>query len=206
MGRFVAFVLGPVAIASVALTAATPARAQAVRLGVVMDNPREVLEAAWSDDPHQVERAYCVTDWSYGVRHVSKTAPAQDDTIFRVFAVKPADVAAADPISVDFHCPTGMPELHVHTPTTCMGDDAATCVVGGLNAYSCQPSRGDLEKLLQRRDEFGVLQCDRHAFRFYYPTEYPPPPGATAVSSPPQVGNMTPAMKPAPVGTSSAGP
>jgi len=205
MGRLVQRGMTVLGIVGAGLALAGPAGAQAVRLGVVMDNPRVVLEQAWTDEPRQVERAYCVTDWSYGVRHVSKSPPVQDDTIFRVFAVKPADVSTADPVSVDFNCPAGMPELHVHTPTTCMGDDASTCVVGGLNAYSCQPSRGDLEKLVRRRDEFGVLQCDRHAFRFYYPTEYAPP-VATAANGPQQPGNLTPAMKPAPMGTSSAGP
>jgi hypothetical protein len=154
--------------------------AQVVRLGVVMDVPRTTLEAAWTDDPQQVERAYCVTDWSYGVRHLSHSDARQDDTVFRVMGIQSASVTRADPVSVDFDCPSGMPELHVHTPTTCMGTDAASCVAGGLNAYSCQPSRGDLEKLVRRKDSFAVLQCDRHAFRFYYPAEYAAPGATTA--------------------------
>jgi hypothetical protein len=182
-------------LASVA--AARHAHAQAVRLGVVMDLPRQMLESAWTEDAGQLERAYCVTDWSYGVYHVSRAEPVQDDTVFRVFAVREADASNAGPSAVDFECPDGMPELHVHTPTTCMGDDVNTCVVGGLNAYSCQPSRGDLEKLVRRRDEFGVLQCDRHAFRFYYPTEYGTPQilAAGSPKSRPRPGNLTPAMR-----------
>lgn len=175
---------------------ARPAAAQAVRLGVVMDLPRQALEAAWTDAPRQVERAYCVTDWSYGVYHVSRVPPVQDDTIFRVFAIRDADATNAGPSAVDFECPDGMPELHIHTPTTCMGDDVTTCVSGGLNAYSCQPSRGDLEKLVRRRDAFAVLQCDVHAFRFYYPSEYGPPAGlASGPGERPRVGNLTPAMR-----------
>jgi hypothetical protein len=190
-------------LAAVCVT--TTVKAQAVRLGVVMDGPRKELVAAWDDmNPKQVERAYCVVDWSYGVYHVSKTPPIQDDTVFRVFAIKNVDVTNATPISADFECPSGSPELHVHTPTTCMGDDKETCKLGGLNAYSCQPSRDDYEKLARRRDAFGVIQCDKRSFRFYYPAEYLPP-DAIASTAPPdpstqvakqRAGNLTPAMKP----------
>jgi hypothetical protein len=187
---------GVLAVLAATAGAAHPATGQAVRLGVVMDLPRQTLESAWTNAPQQVERAYCVTDWSYGVYHVSHVAPIQDDTVFRVFAIRDADASNAGPSAVDFECPDGMPELHVHTPTTCMGDDVATCVSGGLNAYSCQPSRGDLEKLVRRRDAFAVLQCDVHAFRFYYASEYQSP--AVMASGPgsrPRVGNLTPAMR-----------
>ncbi|HEU4641207.1 MAG TPA: hypothetical protein VFS44_02045 [Gemmatimonadaceae bacterium] len=156
-----------------------PARAQAVHYGVVMDLPRASLDSVWSDDPHQVERAYCITNYSTGVYHVSRTPPVQDDTIFRVFSLKAADVNGAGPNSVDFECPSGVPELHTHTPSTCAGDDVKTCVAGGLNAWSCQPSRKDLEKLARRGDPFAVVQCDRRAFRFYYPSEYVPASAAT---------------------------
>jgi len=148
------------------------AGAQGVKLGVVMDAPRAVLEQAWSEDPRQIERAYCVTHWSFGVYHVSRTIPRQDDTVFRVFKVEPASVVKAGPASAEFECPVGVPELHIHTPTTCAGDNLDTCVLGGLNAFSCQPSRGDLEKLTDRGDAFGVVQCDRRAFRFYFASEY----------------------------------
>jgi hypothetical protein len=165
--------------------------AQAVRLGVVMDGPRKALADAWSDAPKQVERAYCIKDWSYAVYHVSRTPPLQDDTIFRVFAIETADASNAGPMSIDFNCPPGMPELHVHTPTTCTGDNLSTCVTGGLNAYSCQPSRGDLEKLVHRGDEFAVVQCDKRAFRFYYPAEYVVPPALAAQEEPaPQTGHQ----------------
>jgi len=184
-----------VTVLAATLGVVRPANAQAVRLGVLMDLPRQMLEALWTDEPQQVERAYCVTDWSYGVYHVQRVAPIQDDTVFRVFGIRDADVANAGPSAVDFECPDGMPELHIHTPTTCVGDDVTTCVSGGLNAFSCQPSRGDLEKLVRRRDSFAVLQCDRHAFRFYYASEYGPPNVvATGPTAQPRVGNLTPAM------------
>lgn len=194
--RVYGLVAAVVAAVVATIGTARPASGQAVRLGVLMDLPRQTLESTWTDDPRQVERAYCVTDWSYGVYHVSRAAPIQDDTVFRVFAIREADASNAGPSAVDFDCPDGMPELHIHTPTTCTGDDVTTCVSGGLNAYSCQPSRGDLEKLVRRRDAFAVLQCDQHAFRFYYASEYGPPsvvasgPGAHA-----RTGNLTPAMR-----------
>jgi hypothetical protein len=161
---------------TLAAVGALPCRvaAQGVRLGVLMDGARAPLERAWSEDPRQVERAFCVTHWSFGVYHVTRTMPVQDDTVYRVFSVAPAAVVKAGPASADFACPAGVPELHVHTPTSCAGDDLDTCVAGGLNAYSCQPSRGDLEKLTDRGDAFGVVQCDRRAFRFYFPSEYTP--------------------------------
>lgn len=183
-----------------------------------MDVPRQQLSLAWDDlNARQVERAFCVVDWSFGVYHVSRSEPVQDDTVFRVFKLTPAEVSNATPVSAEFDCPDGVPELHIHTPTTCMGDDASTCRLGGLNAYSCQPSRGDYEKLVRRHDPFGVIQCDKRAFVFYYPSEYGPPDAATLANSqsPPSPavngndGNLTPAMRsrtdPVPGGGSTGG-
>jgi hypothetical protein len=171
----------PVTLLALVFPFALPctARAQAVRYGVVMDLPRAALDSLWSDDPEQTERAFCVTSFSVGVYHVSRGQPVQDDTVFRVFAITDAETHDATPNSVDFECPHGMPEAHTHTPSTCSTDDLHTCVAGGLNAYSCQPSRRDLEKLTTRGDPFAVIQCDRRAFRFYYPSEYVPGTSAT---------------------------
>jgi len=163
---------GLVATLALALLGAAPAGGQAVRLGVVMDAPRESLERLWSEEARQVERAYCVSQWTYGVYQVSREAPAKVDTIFRVLSLAEAPVTNAGPSSIEFECPPGQPEMHTHTPTTCAGDDVKTCTVGGLNAWSCQPSRQDLEKLIARGDPFGIIQCDRRSFRFYYPHEY----------------------------------
>lgn len=166
---------------------ARPAGAQGVKLGVVMNGPRSTLEQAWTEDPHQVERAYCVADYSVSVNHIRRESQAESDSVFRVFAIRNVATSNARPESVDFACPAGMPELHTHTPTTCFGNGVEQCDFGGLNAFSCQPSREDLEKLLSRGDAFGVVQCDRRAFRFYYPSEYSPS-MATARRSSPTVG------------------
>jgi hypothetical protein len=166
---------------------ARPARTQGVKLGVVMNGPRSTLEQAWTEDPHQVERAYCVADYGVSVHHIRLEAPTESDTVFRVFAIHTVATTNARPASVDFACPAGMPELHTHTPTTCFGDGVEQCEFGGLNAFSCQPSREDLEKLLSRGDAFGVVQCDRRAFRFYYPSEYSQS-TATAQRASPSIG------------------
>lgn len=176
---------GPWAVALLlaATLAPVPAAAQAVRYGVVMENVRDTLHSLWSDAPDQLERAYCIGNWSYGVYHAAREDAAQDDTIFRVFSIREAPVRSAGPSSVDFECPPGQPEMHTHTPTTCRGDDVKSCVTGGLNAFSCQPSRQDLQKLAQRGDAFAVIQCDARAFRFYFASELLPPGSVTATAA-----------------------
>lgn len=149
---------------------ARPARAQVLRFGVISDSVRAMLAAAWRDDPRQVERAYCVRRARIVERPVSPTAV---DSVFHVLAVVPARVSSADPNNVEFVCARGTPELHTHAPATCIGTDTSTCRPGGPDAYSCQPSRSDYVKLLDRGDQFAVIQCDRHAFRFYFPSDYP---------------------------------
>jgi hypothetical protein len=155
--------------------------AQTVRYGVMGDSVTVLLRAAWTDDSMQSERAYCVQ------RARISSRPALGggvDSIFRVLAVKPAAPARQDPNHVQFECATGTPELHTHTPATCLTDDVSSCRAGGPLAFSCQPSRSDYEELLARGDEYGIIQCDRRAFRFYYPSEYAAQPhkASTAMS------------------------
>ena len=188
LARFV--VLVPFAVHPAAI------RAQTVHYGVVMDRPRILLDSLWTDDPRQSERAYCVSDFSAFAYHDSGSSAANEDSVFRVFAVQAADTRGADPNSVDFECPHGDPELHTHTPSTCTGDDPQTCVAGGLNAFSCQPSRRDLEKLVHRHDPFAVIQCDRRAFRFYYPSEYVPAPASSSLAAVPSAKPMESGIPP----------
>jgi hypothetical protein len=143
--------------------------AQTVRYGVMGDSVTTQLRAAWSDDSTQSERAYCVQR----ARITSRpTLGGGIDSIFRVLAVKPAVVTGQDPNHVQFECAQGTPELHTHTPATCLTDDAGSCRADGPLAYSCQPSRSDYQELITRGDQYGIIQCDRRAFRFYYPSEY----------------------------------
>lgn len=148
------------------------ARAQVVRYGVMEDSARAMLRAAWRNDSAQPERAYCVRRARIVARAISST---KVDSIFHVLEVRPAHVDSASPNHVSFACSHGTPELHTHTPATCLADDPKYCSPGGPEAYSCQPSRDDFEKLVARGDQFAVIQCDRVAFRFYYPSEYVAP-------------------------------
>ena len=156
------------ALGAVCLITAS-ARAQVVRFGVMEDSARAVLRAAWRNDSAQPERAYCVRRARIVARVIS---PTKVDSIFHVLEVRPANVTAASPNHVSFECHAGTPELHTHTPATCLTDDPQYCTAGGPEAYSCQPSREDYEKLIERGDPFAVIQCDRVAFRFYYPSDY----------------------------------
>jgi hypothetical protein len=159
-------------LAMVLVAGAWPLRAQTVRYGVMGDSVTAQLRAAWSDDSTQSERAYCVQR----ARITSRpTLGGGIDSIFRVLAVKPAVTTGQDPNHVQFECAPGTPELHTHTPATCLTDDAGSCRSDGPLAYSCQPSRSDYVELMTRGDQYAIIQCDRRAFRFYYPSEFAPP-------------------------------
>jgi len=147
----------------------TPAAAQTVRFGVIGDSVRATLERAWSEDPRQVERAYCVRRARISARAVG---PGAVDTIIRVLAIRPAPVRSSGPNHADFACPPGTPSLHVHPPATCPGDDVRFCEPGGPAAFSCQPSRDDYATLVRLGDPYAIIQCDRRSFRFYYPSEF----------------------------------
>lgn len=146
------------------------AGAQIVRFGVMGDSVTRQLRALWTDDSTQNERAYCVQRARISSRPVLGGGV---DSIYRVLAVKPVQTTGQDPNHVQFECAPGTPELHTHTPATCLSDDASSCKFDGPLAFSCQPSREDYRELLTRGDQFGVIQCDRRAFRFYYPSDYP---------------------------------
>jgi hypothetical protein len=159
-------------LAMVMVAGARELCAQTVRYGVMGDSVTTQLRAAWTDDSTQSERAYCVQR----ARITSRPAlGGGTDSIFRVLAVKPARTTGQDPNHVQFECAPGTPELHTHTPATCLTDDAGSCRADGPLAYSCQPSRSDYEELLTRGDQYAIIQCDRRAFRFYYPSEYAAP-------------------------------
>jgi hypothetical protein len=159
---------------------AREACAQTVRYGVMGDTVTAQLRGAWSEDSSQSERAYCVQRARISIRPV---LGGSVDSIFRVLAVKPAVTTGQDPNHVQFECAPGTPELHTHTPATCLTDDAGSCRSDGPLAYSCQPSRSDYEELIARGDQYAIIQCDRRAFRFYYPSEYLPGPQKPRTSS-----------------------
>lgn len=181
-----AVVVGLLVVASLAIGASvgtSTVSAQVMRYGVVMDGARNALAAQWTDEPKQVERAYCVTQWwstasrKAHVRASNDTATVQKpdgrdaDTVFRVTEIKPIEAQDATPNGATFACPAGVPEVHTHPPATCYGDRTDQCYSGGADAYSCQPSREDVHKLMERGDPFAIIQCDKHAFVFYYSTK-----------------------------------
>ena len=159
--------------------------AQVMRYGVVMDNARNAMAGSWTEDIHQVERVYCVTRWWAAVPRARPVAADSADgraadTVFRVLQVQALDSVEATPNGATFVCPAGQPELHTHPPATCYEDRADQCYAGGPDAYSCQPSRADVRTLRDRGDEFAIVQCDRNAFVFYYPSEFAAPAPAPA--------------------------
>lgn len=156
-------------LATLLVGGARPATAQIVRFGVMGDSVTRQLRALWTDDSTQNERAYCVQRARISSRPVLGGGV---DSIYRVLAVKPVKTNAQDPNHVQFECAPGTPELHTHTPATCLSDDASSCHFDGPLAFSCQPSRADYRELLARGDQFAIIQCDRRAFRFYYPSDF----------------------------------
>jgi hypothetical protein len=170
-------------LATVMVGGARHAGAQIVRFGVMGDTVTQQLRALWTDDSTQSERAYCVQRARISSRPVLGGGV---DSIYRVLAVKPVKTHEQDPNHVQFECARGTPELHTHTPATCLTDDAGSCHFDGPLAFSCQPSRADYRELLARGDQFGIIQCDRRAFRFYFPGDYvePVPRARTSDSGP----------------------
>ena len=147
-----------------------------VYYGVLMDAPRRMLDSLWSEDPNQVERGYCVgvvsfnSNWAYDDDDVKLGR----EITARVWSVYPARTAGMTPSGIDsLSCEPGDEHLHTHPPSTC-NDEDRDCVHGGMNAWQCQASRTDYITLVRKRHRFAIIQCDRNAFRFYWPSEYRP--------------------------------
>ena len=150
-----------------------------VYYGVMAEPARHYLDSLWTDNPRQVERGYCVGAVSYNVQRAFDAWGRflGKEVIARVWTVlEPDSISGQTPSAIDvLRCPAGHQHIHTHPPTTCTDDEkVSTCVYGGTNAWQCQPSRVDLMVLVASGDRFGVIQCDRRAFRFYWPSEYRP--------------------------------
>ncbi len=148
-----------------------------VYYGVLMPAAREYLESRWSEAPDQLERGYCVGAISYSVQwaYDKRGRTLGKEVLARVWSIYEADtLKGATPSSIaDLGCVDGKPTVHTHPPTTCEDDeDATTCVFGGSSAFQCQPSRTDFMTLVRDKHRFSVIQCDKRAFRFYWPSEY----------------------------------
>ena len=137
---------------------------------MVVDSARATLERAWDEtNPMQPERGYCVTKYKEMQGPAEGGIPGFNVWI-EVTEVAPAPPGFSDQRHASIVCPSGQPTLHTHPPATCdLGQQH--CVIGGPGAYECAPSRQDLMTLISLGDDWGIIQCDRHAFRFFYPFE-----------------------------------
>lgn len=156
-----------------------------IQFGMVTDPARTAMELAWSEHPDQAETAWCVTGWlplsslgqdsaTIGGEHIGLSGNAREQPPFIgavVYAVKRAPYESATNAGVNgIHCGDGVPVIHTHTPTTC--DTVGRCRTGGPDAWQCAPSREDYRLLLLTHTPYGVVQCDRHGFVFYWRRHY----------------------------------
>lgn len=129
---------------------------------VLSDSVRSYLADAWDDSTAtQNERGYCLG---------GKATVHGPDIHFILSSITPADsVANATPYTIDYFCPAFTVDLHIHTPATCtiteMGTvDLSTCVLGGVDAWECYPSRADLSTAQGSHGlPLSLIQCDKHA-------------------------------------------
>lgn len=143
--------------------------------GTIAEPARTQLMRAWTDAADQVERAYCVTSYS------KTLLPGQDSVyIVTVTGIEPAKVTGATNEGIErVNCgEPAKPVIHTHPPLTCTKIGPSVdklhnvCYYGGPNAFSCQPSRVDYQSLVAEKTYFGVIQCDRRAFVFYWRVHY----------------------------------
>lgn len=144
--------------------------------GLVTNPAREYLESKWTDSTYQVEQGYCVD------KAVYYQSPANDSEgknfMAVILSVLPAKAKMQSYYQGTFTCPKNMPLIHTHPPITCRQmvavdlSESLNCQRGGSNAFQCEPSRKDYEALIQTNLPFGVIQCDRRAFVFYWPHHY----------------------------------
>lgn len=146
-----------------------------LRLGVLDSLPRALMAADWTDTVYQHERAYCATKYDR-LTSVDPTNPRYTVILYWIRAVERAPEFQSSPEGVSFRCPLQAIPIHSHAPTTCTLaiQGRQECVYGGLNAWQCQPSSGDLQYLEFNRMTVGVIQCGRDAFRFYFLEERNP--------------------------------
>lgn len=101
------------------------------------------------------------------------------DTLYWVTNATLVTPEYASERAVFFECPKGSARWHSHTPTTCHSDswgnvDYSSCVMGGVDAYSCQPSSEDRARLNAVDAPFGLIHCDRWALVPYFPARASP--------------------------------
>lgn len=130
---------------------------------------KQDLALHWDDlSQRQVELAGCVA-------YHTDVEPHGGMTTYIVDSIVHTDtVYYATPYAVSFTCRDSTATLHQHTPTTCINNGRGvavmkTCVVGGVDAYVCEPSPQDRRNLIHDGDPFALVWCDAHALVPYYP-------------------------------------
>jgi hypothetical protein len=139
---------------------------------LVPDSVRNWFADRWDDtSTTQMESGGCLT--------YRREVTRQDDTLYWVTSATDATPRYDSQRAIDFNCPHGSARWHSHTPTTCHSDmwgnvDYSSCVLGGVDAYSCQPSGNDRAKLNALGVPFGLIHCDRKALVPYFPARAGP--------------------------------
>ena len=133
------------------------------QMGYIVDSARVELEQAWDTrNPRQVERGYCIEPGDV------KTDTAMDHSVvaWAVHHVHPPEtVEHATPYSITFHCSdSAIASIHIHTPSTCRNN---VCVLGGIDGAVCTVDEQD--RMSAKHEWFTAIQCDKHAFVFYWP-------------------------------------
>lgn len=141
--------------------------------GYVEDSARVELEQAWDDrNPFQLERGYCIEPSDFTV----DTASGGNEWI--VHRVRPpVSIELQTPYAIEFHCgPNAVASGHIHTPASCahdptdpLGKHPKMCIIGGHDSALCSVDEAD--RMGARNDAFMFVQCDKHAFVFYWPNK-----------------------------------
>lgn len=138
--------------------------------GIMLESARILPANDWTDTIPQVERAYCVTDYTI----IIKDPPTAENRPKRYIMVEnvvraPTSTALSWKLT-GIQCPDSVPIMHTHLPISCHNEDKPEdCVYGGILAFFCQPSKKDYQSLLEGSEPFGIIQCGRDQFVFYYP-------------------------------------
>lgn len=139
-------------------------------IGFVSGAARQRLTADWTENPYQTERGYCVDSM-----HLDTTWARSGYRAVYVTAITRAKAKDSTQETIDFGCRVGQPMIHTHAAycdITQWGVDLYSCSMDRPEALQCQPSLPDVASLLISKAPFGVIQCGRRQFRFYFATDY----------------------------------
>lgn len=141
-------------------------------IGVMAPSAGLALDAEWTDDVTQNERAYCA------VRYSLTTFRFKGDTLYVVAVdsvIRAPVERGASPVGIiDARCPAGTPRLHTHPPSRCLnvGGELAprwSCVKSEWQKTRCIPSLQDVRSLARQQwtRPFDIVMCGKGVFTFY---------------------------------------